>query len=136
MSETKMSKICFNNHDFPLSSGRIVCCLLANGVAIYCNRFLIILISNPVGVDHLPRGCRHDAYQTRGPSLDPGQEEELKFSPVLSRSPAISIKLPSLRIFLTNMASMSVCHHQCHQAIVGEQGRGRRSRRHARASEA
>ena len=95
-----------------------------------------ILISNPVGVDHLPRGCRHDAYQTRGPSLDPGQEEELKFSPVLSRSPAISIKLPSLRIFLTNMASMSVCHHQCHQAIVGEQGRGRRSRRHARASEA
>ena len=104
-----------------------------------CNilqQVLTILISNPGGVDRLPRGCRHDAYQTRGPSLDPGQEEELKFSPVLSRSPAISIKLPSLRIFLTNMASMSVCHHQCHQAIVGEQGRGRRSRRHARASEA
>ena len=31
------------------------------------------------------RGCRHDKYQTRGPSLDPDQEEELKFSPVLSR---------------------------------------------------
>ena len=31
------------------------------------------------------RGCRHEKYQTRGPSLDPDQEEELKFSPVLSR---------------------------------------------------
>ena len=33
----------------PLSSGRIVCCLLANGVAIYCNRFFIsILIQIPM----------------------------------------------------------------------------------------
>ena len=84
-----------------LSSGRIVCCLLANGVAIYCNRstiLILILTLSPQSYDpQIPiltpllflvaRGCRHDKYQTRGPSLDPDQEEELKFSPVLSRCP-------------------------------------------------
>ena len=46
----------------------------------------------------MARGCRHEKYQTRGPSLDPDQEEELKFSPVLSR----------WTLSLTNMTSVTV----------------------------
>ena len=36
-------QISLENHVIFLSSGRIICCLLGNGVAIYCNRWIIFI---------------------------------------------------------------------------------------------
>ena len=50
-----------------------MCILLANGVAIYCNK-----------------GCKHGEYNSRGEPIQAEEEEHYKFSPVIKRREWIS----------------------------------------------
>ena len=52
---------------------RKVCILLANGVAIYCNK-----------------GCNHGEYNSRGEPIQVEDEEHYKFSPVIKKEEFVS----------------------------------------------